>query len=491
METIIEALNNISDNSKGIILDSVQYLDDRIFAMYQDSNLDKWLVIKGDSSLSQAFEGEVYQDDATYIKAPLSPRNCDAMRSYFKWMTPVKRTGRAYSFGLGDRLGIASVAHLEVFKGKDVLPVLAQQSIRELNLTGRTYTDVINAASWAVFEAGYTDGFGADGDHLKNPFEIDYAIKCGFPMITLDCSEHIHNEVAKYSNQELEAAYAKIPNEDRAAFEARYLDKTFTVMEGVSVHFDRKNLLESILIFNDAILFAEEMYARFVLPYDLDFEISIDETIVPTTPENHFFIANELKNQNIVVETMAPKFYGEFQKAIDYVGDLDRFKKEYIVHEAIAQHFGYRLSIHSGSDKFGVYPTIGSVSKRGWHVKTAGTNWLEALRVVAKNEPEFMVELYAFAMDNLNAAKAYYAIDATTSNAMQVKDIDASNVASTLDDDMSRQVLHVTFGIILTHTVEGVKIYKDRIYSILKHNYEDYTFFLKQHIGKHVALLDK
>jgi tagaturonate epimerase len=188
---------------------------------------------------------------------------------------------------------------------------------------------------------------------------------------------------------------------------------------------------------------------------------------------------------------MAPKFYGEFQKAIDYVGDLDRFKKEYIVHEAIAQHFGYRLSIHSGSDKFGVYPTIGSVSKRGWHVKTAGTNWLEALRVVAKNDPEFMVELYAFAMDNLNAAKAYYAIDATTSNAMQVKDIDASNVASTLDDDMSRQVLHVTFGIILTHTVEGVKIYKDRIYSILKHNYEDYTFFLKQHIGKHVALLDK
>lgn len=491
MKIIVEALNNISTNPEGILLDSVQHLGDRIYAIYQDANLDKWLIIKGDRSLTDEFEGEVYIDDATYIKAPLSQKNCSVMRSYFSWMSPVKRTGHAYSFGLGDRLGLASVGHLEVFKGKDVLPVLAQQSIRELNLTGRTYTDVIDAASWAVFEVGYTDGFGADGDHLKNPFEIDYAIKCGFPMITLDCSEHIHNEVANFSDEELEEAYSKLSNQDRAVFESRYLDKTFTVADGVSVSFDRKNLLESILIFNDAILFAEEMYERFVLPNDLDFEVSIDETIVPTTPENHFFIANELKHQNIVVETMAPKFYGEFQKAIDYIGDLDRFEEEYIVHEAIAQHFGYRLSIHSGSDKFAVYPTIGKVSKRGWHVKTAGTNWLEALRVIAKNDPAFMVDLYAFAMDNLNAAKAYYAIDATTENTIQVKDIDINNVATTLDDDMSRQLLHVTFGLILTYTVDGVKMYKDRIYDILKNNYDDYTYFLKQHIGKHVALLDK
>ena len=413
------------------------------------------------------------------------------MRGYFDWMNPVKRTGYAYSFGLGDRLGNASNAHLRLFKGKGVLPVLAQQSIRELNLTGRTYTDVINAAAWSVFEEGYTDGYGADGDHLKNPFEIDYAIKCGFPMITLDCSEHIHNEVAEYSEEKLVSEYNKIDVDTRTLFESRYLDKKFDISDDVTVSFDKQNLMESVLIFNDAILFAIEMYDRFVVPYDLDFEISIDETIVPTTPENHYFIANELKERDIVVETMAPKFCGEFQKAIDYRGDLEQFEREYIVHEAIAQKFGYRLSIHSGSDKFAVYPAIGSISARGWHVKTAGTNWLEALRVIAKNDKQLMMELYEFALANLNTAKAYYHIDATTENSLQLKDLNLENINSTLDDDMSRQVLHVTFGLILTHEVNGVKVYKNKIYACLKNHYDDYVYFLNKHIGKHVALLNK
>lgn len=495
MKNIVNAVNAYLNNTdaQGLVPTSIQNLDDTFFAIHQDDNHAKWLVVLGSEDVTQKFETveTTNLDGKILVKAPLSDHNCDVMSSYFTWMKPVKRTGHAYSFGLGDRLGIASNAHLKLFKGRGVLPVLAQQSIRELNLTGRTYTDVINAASWSVFEEGYMDGFGADGDHLKNPFEIDYAIKCGFPMITLDCSEHIRNEVGEFDEATLKAEYAKVNETLRTNFENEYLNKTFAVSDDVSVTFNEKNLMESVLIFNDAILFAIEMNDKFVVPHDLDFEISIDETIVPTTPENHYFIANELKKHDIVVETMAPKFCGEFQKAIDYRGDLDQFREEYIVHEAIAKHFGYRLSIHSGSDKFAVYPTIGEISKEGWHVKTAGTNWLEALRVVAKNDKAFMLELYKFAMDHLNVAKAYYQIDATTDNALQLKDLNIDNIHTTLDDDMSRQVLHVTFGLILTHEVNGVKVLKERIYEILTQHYDDYDYFLEKHIGKHISLLNK
>lgn len=496
MKKILELIESINNRqpSECIIKSSIQRTDDGLFFIYVSSSLEKFLVVQSkNKNIISGFE-TVDQDSTgieTVIKVKLSNKNCEFMRTIFPWMRPVKRAGYAYSFGLGDRLGMASNAHLKLFKGKGVLPVLAQQSIRELNLTGRTYTDVLAAASWSVFEEGYMDGFGADGDHLKNPFEIDYAIKCGFPMITLDCSEYIHNEVAQYSAEELQSEYQKYDSEFRRTIESRYLNKTFAVSESVDVSFDIINLMETVLIFNDAINFANEMYDRFVVPYDLDFEISIDETIVPTSPENHFYIANELEIRNIKVETMAPKFYGEFQKAIDYVGDLDRFEKEYIIHEAIAQKFGYRLSIHSGSDKFKVYPAIGTISQRGWHVKTAGTNWLEALKVVAKNDPEFMLELYTFALKNLDIAKTYYHIDATTSNAVQLKDIKLDDLSIILNDDMSRQVLHVTFGLILTHHVDGVQIFKEKIYELLKQHSDDYTYFLNIHIGKHLELLNK
>lgn len=488
-------LNDLLTNKEaaGVAPASLTQEQGMTFAIYQDEHFDKWLIVSGKPSDVGEFEFTEKQEnnEDMVIKAPLTHHNCDLMRHYFPWMKPVKRTGYAYSFGVGDRLGLASQAHIRVLRDRGVLPVLAQQSIRELNLTGRTYTEVLDDAAWAVFEEGYRDGFGADGDHLKNPFEIDYAIKCGFLMLTLDCSEYIHNEVANYSDVQLQEAYDQLALDLRMRIEKDYLDQSFEVSKSVSVSFDRKNLMETVLIFYDAINFATDMYHRFVLPNDLDFEISIDETIVPTTPENHYFIASELNKRKIVVETMAPKFHGEFQKGIDYRGDLEQFKREYVVHEAIAEKFGYRLSIHSGSDKFMVYPTIGQVSSRGWHVKTAGTNWLEALRVIAKNNPALMLEIYEFALENLDTAKAYYHIDATKDNAIAMSEVNQTTVAKLLDDDMSRQVLHVTFGLILRHQENGQAVLKDGIYACLKEHYDDYAQYLMSHIGKHVTLLDK
>ncbi len=100
--------------------------------------------------------------------------------------------------------GFSFTRHLRLIKGLDIFPVLAQQSIRELNLTGRTYEDVLDATSVAVFQEGYTAGFGADGDHLKTPVEVQMALDKGFTMITLGCSEYIHNQVTSLPAEEIE-----------------------------------------------------------------------------------------------------------------------------------------------------------------------------------------------------------------------------------------------------------------------------------------------
>src|SRR5699024_4847684 len=138
--------------------------------------------------------------------------------------------------------------------------------------------------------------------------------------------------------------------------------------------------------------------------------ISIDETETVTSPLAHFFVANELKAKDIEVVSLAPRFYGEFQKAIDYIGEIDRFEKEFEKHEKIANHFGYKLSIHSGSDKFSVYPIIAKYTQGVFHVKTAGTNWLEALRVLAVKTPEFYRRIHQFVLNNYDKAMAYYHI---------------------------------------------------------------------------------
>ena len=123
---------------------------------------------------------------------------------------------------------------------------------------------------------------------------------------------------------------------------------------GVTLTFDAPSLRRMSLVYGEMIDYAAEIYFELFAPgkYDADFEISIDETTTPTSPLEHFFVANELRVRGVRFATLAPRFVGEFQKGVDYIGNLDELQKQMRVHAAIARHFGYKLSLHSGSDKF-------------------------------------------------------------------------------------------------------------------------------------------
>ena len=449
-----------------------------------DVNGETAIVSEGDAG----FKGEKAEiDGKNVVIAPLNHENANVLRALFPFTAPTRVLGKERSFGVGDRLGIATPGHIAVFEKYDAYPVLAQQSMRELTLTDRTYEDVLDCATFAVYRDGFEKGFGADGDHLKKAEDVRYALDLGFTMITLDCSDFIDNNAAALSDAEVEKAYVK--NEE---LENIYLGKSFDVGEGISVAFSAEELRRIVLVYGKAIDFAVSIYEEFFKDgkYNADFEISIDETLTPTTPLQHFFVANELTRRGVKFATMAPRFCGEFQKGIDYIGDLQQFTSEMTVHAQLARHFGYKLSIHSGSDKFSTFPIIGEKTRGIFHVKTAGTNWLEAMRVIAMVDPKFYREVHAYALEAFDEATKYYHVTTDLTKIKPLSEVSDADLPKYFDENDARQLIHITYGLILSRkNADGSFTYRDKLYSLWREHEAVYTDALVRHIGRHLALL--
>ncbi len=451
------------------------------------TNVDGKDVLIADESLGFIGEPFTVSGDKK-IKAELNHDNACVLRELFPFTAPSPVLGNVRTMGVGDRLGIATAGHIRVFeKHEDVFPVFAQQSIRELKLTGRTYEEVLDVVTFAVFKYGYKKGFGADGDHLKTPDEVRYALSCGYSMITLDCSEHIRKDVASLSNAEVDREYT--PD---SQMEEIYIGKSFDIGEGKKLYFPEAEYKRIVLIYGKAIDFVCTIYKSFFAEgkFKADFEISIDETETPTTPLQHFFVAKELKRRHIKYATLAPRFCGEFQKGVDYIGDIGQFEREFEDHATISRHFGYKLSIHSGSDKFSVFPIIGQLTKGVFHLKTAGTNWLEAMHVVALKEPGFYREVHKFALRVFSEAKKYYHVTTDLTKIPNVDDLTNEELPLLFTQNDARQLIHITYGLILSEKDSaGRWVFREKFYKILDENQETYAERLQIHIGRHLELI--
>ena len=447
------------------------------------------LVVSGpDTSL---FEGaQVQRHGKTCKLCPLSVGNSKVIRKLFGFTNPVSHAGCSVTIGLGDRLGIASAGHIRLIRDLDVFPVLAQQSMRELNLTGRTYDDVLAAAVWAVFREGYTKGYGADGDHLKTHEEVKNALDCGYTMITLDCSEHIRNDFASAPQHVVDAQYSKLPAGVASDLEKRYLNKVFSIDSGITIIFSEPDFRRMALVYLPAVYHVLSIYGDLIKGSGADFEVSIDETLTVTSPQSHFFVANELIRQGADISSLAPRFVGEFQKGIDFRGDKSEFERDFLVHAIIAEKFGYKISVHSGSDKFSVYPAINRLTGGRYHLKTAGTNWLEAVRVIARRAPPLYRAMHAFALESLAEAKKYYHITGSALNIADINSVSDTGLPGYLEQDDARQALHITYGLILQAKADGGSpLFRDKIYQVLLEHESDYFAALEKHIGRHLTAL--
>ncbi|MBM4168998.1 MAG: hypothetical protein FJ215_07555 [Ignavibacteria bacterium] len=452
-----------------------------------------------EADATKPFQGQTIlefrsSDDSYLIRCPMNNHNARAIRDHFEFTRP-RLIGLSDSFGFGCRIGQSNPGHIRSLEGSRFKPVLAQQSIRELQRTGRTPEEVLDATTWAVLQEGYRDGFGADADHLKTEQDIDLMVRAGFTMFTIDPSAYVVNDAATKSKEQIELAAAKLPWKDLrdtlASCLARYVEKPIVFGRELTISATRREILNGLVKYGGVIAHASKLYHYLKAKYPshpAEFELSVDETDSPTTPFEHYLVVNELKRLGVSLVSVAPRFIGEFEKGIDYKGDIESFKKEYLKHVLIANALGpYKISIHSGSDKFQVYAAIGSLKRGHVHVKTAGTSYLEALRVTAAKEPALFREILDFCRGIYEEEKKTYHVSAELSRVKEAASYSDAEVLNLFEDNDARQVLHVTFGKVLTTTAAGGGFrFKDRILHCLNEYEETWCAFLEKHFRRHL-----
>ena len=411
--------------------------------------------------------------------------------------------GLTPSFGFGDRLGLATPGHLQALAeaGGPIQGVFAQQSIREMQRTGRTAAQVMADAAGALQAEGFAGPWGADADHLKTEADVDVTAEAGFVFFTIDPSEYVNGETDAYDPATLARHFQAVRPE--LDWLDAYRDATVQVTDGPTIRFDQETVQRAAVKYGRAINRARHLAAYIQRAaaqrgQACEIELSVDETPQPTSPAEHYIIAEQFQATGAKLVSLAPRFLGDFEKGVDYKGDHAELTRSLADHAAIARQLGpYKLSLHSGSDKLSMYAALARATRGLFHVKTAGTSYLEALRVVVRHEPGLFRRIVEFARDRYNVDKATYHVSATVAGTpapADVADIDALErlylecwpdvPAGRGFTAPGRQIMHCTFGSVLTDTEFGPAIRR-----VLAAYGQTHRSILADHFTRHLEAL--
>jgi len=449
-------------------------------------------LITDDQNLLGNFNGsssEIRLEDQpkTIILCPTTSANAAALRANLPFLIPTT-LGLKKSAGCGDRLGLATPGHIRALRHSTMAGILAQQSIRENARTGRTPQEVMDDALWGIFEEGWRDGFGADADHLKTTADIDSCAAAGFTFYTIDPGEHVDNEANTAAVDLLRSKIESLPWDELETTwpdTLRQLSRATDLGE-FKVTLGEEDILRAAAKYGRVVAHTVKMYRHLEIveggrPFEL--EMSVDETETVTTLAEHIYIAHELKRLGVKWVSLAPRYVGTFEKGVDYIGDLDEFERSFAQHLAVSKTFGpYKLSLHSGSDKFSVYPIASRVAGDLVHLKTAGTSYLEALRAIGQVDPSLFRRITAFARDRYPIDRASYHVSADTGRMPELSKLRDEQLTSLLDNFDAREVLHVTFGSVL-HNSE----FRESFFTVLREHEDVYYEMLATHFGRHFA----
>lgn len=369
-----------------------------------------------------------------------------------------------YSVGTGDRFGKQGVAQVAAFKkiqadGVDV-DIVWNKSNREHTIIGTSPADQRAAADAAVAATGWSGQYFVDADHIGLANSDWFIAPCDF--FTIDVTDCIGKPTTAQAT-------------------ADFLGKAQVLRADIAVD----GLAEPVVITDEVLhtvadryLFGVEEAKRI---YDhivagggelRHVEVSMDESPERQGPPELLVILFAIAEAGIPIDTVAVKFAGRFNKGVDYVGDVDEFLAEFRADVAVIKyaikafglHSNLKISVHTGSDKFSLYPGMGRIVREldaGIHLKTAGTTWLEELIGLAEGGGDGLViakEIYRTAYGSYDELAAPYAdvidIDPKALPAPDVVDgWTSEQFASALRHDQSnpaydqnlRQLLHVSF----------------------------------------------
>ncbi len=411
--------------------------------------------------------------------------------------------GLAPSFGFGDRIGLATPGHVAAMNrsGSGIEPIFPQQSIREMVRTNRTPDGVMDDAINGMRAAGWTGKTGADADHLKTPEDIDRTAAAGYTFFTIDPSDQVDEATDGYDEVTLREKFAAV-REQIDWFDS-YLGKQIALSTGASISLDEDACMRCAVKYGPALNLAISLAGHIKSVQegagrDYEIELSVDETDQPTTLGEHYIVADQCLKRGMKLVSLAPRFIGDFEKGVDYKGDVEALERSLNDHAAISEILGpYKLSLHSGSDKISMYPALARATKGRFHVKTAGTSYLEALRVVATHDPSLFRRIVAFGRTRYNTDKATYHVAATLENTVPDTEIaDATRLEQLYLErwrdipagkgftEPGRQILHCTFGSVLNHEEFG-----SAVRGVLESHLDTYTEVLADHFSRHLEAL--
>ena len=393
--------------------------------------------------------------------------------------------------------------HVESMKraGQGIAPLFPQQSIREMVRTKRTAEQVMQEAIDGMRGAGWEGSTGADADHLKTKADVDVTVAAGYTFFTIDPSDHVDEKSDDYDETTLRGKFDSIC--EQIAWYDTYLGKSIALATGTTISLDEQACMRCAVKYgiamNNALELADHIrQVNEAAGQDYEIELSVDETEQPTTLAEHYIIADQCIRGGMKLVSLAPRFLGDFEKGVDFKGDVAALEDSLTEHAAIAELLGpYKLSLHSGSDKLSMYPALARATRGRFHVKTAGTSYLEALRVVARHDESLFRQIVEFARSRYDTDRATYHVSAT---------VDAVPPSADMDDvaeleqvyvecwpavpagkgftKPGRQILHCTFGSVLTHAEFG-----PAVRSVLESHPDTYREVLADHFAKHLQAL--
>lgn len=373
-----------------------------------------------------------------------------------------------YSIGVGDRFSHQGKAQLSGImkaneKGNlDINPVW-NKSNREHIYVGSKPADTRIEADNAVKALNYKGQYFVDADHINlSTVEPFIAVSDFF---TLDVAAFIGKESKKEEIDSFIASCEKYTGELHIPGISEPLNITKELLEDIANKFLAATQQASEIYEH---LKEEKGVGNFIT------EVSMDEVESPQTPVEMLFILKMLADKKVPVQTIAPKFTGRFNKGVDYVGDLEQFAKEFeedvLIIDYAVKEFGLpeelKLSVHSGSDKFSIYPIISeTITKhnKGLHLKTAGTTWLEeviGLALAGGEALDLAKKIYANSINRKDELCAPYAdvIDIDSSKLPTVEEVNgwtSEKYANTLRhipghpdyNPNFRQLIHVAYAV--------------------------------------------
>jgi hypothetical protein len=346
-------------------------------------------------------------------------------------------------------------------------------------------------ATFGVIEAHWTQGFGADADHLKTNEDIDEGLSAGFTTFTLDPGDFVRPVTSQAAVQSSDIPWAALEDTE-AAVATRYRSLKIQA-DDVLINMGGEQATRAAYKYGPAVAHAWGMFRHLQdrASYPIEVEIAVDETAEPTTPEEHVYLATEMRRLGMDWVGLALRHVGSFEKGIEYVGNVDRLVASVKQHSAIASALGpYKLSLHSASDKFSLYAPVLQATQGALHVKTSGTSYLEALRVACECAPDLFREIYRASQIAYRVARASYQVSAEQEGATASQNLSDSDLALLLQDPSTRQVLHVGYGeLIVPRQRRPDHLLLDELRAVLLGEPERYASLLEAHIGRHLQPL--